>query len=115
MGAELKSRFIEPLPNVSVCDVITLLDYLNARDSEAEVIQIVEHADREFARTITIVTAAEMLGIVETLRQIVVLTVNGKAFVAAAPMIGQQRGGSNYCVFDFSLTFAMSLFGDRRM
>lgn len=81
----LGSRFIEPLPDVSVSDIVALLDYLNAHNGEAEVFQIAEQTSREFARVIAVVQAAEMLDFVETPRQMVVLTAKGKTFVTATP------------------------------
>ncbi|MCS6897447.1 MAG: efflux RND transporter permease subunit, partial [Nitrospira sp.] len=81
----VESRFIEPLPDVSVSDIVGLLDYLTKHDGEAEVYQIADQTNRELARVIAVVQAAEMLGFIETPGPMVVLTPSGRAFVAAGP------------------------------
>lgn len=79
----LETRFVEPLPDVAVNEVVTLLEYLNAHDGEAEVYQIADDTNSEFARIVVVVKAAEMLDFVETPGHLAVLTSRGKAFVTA--------------------------------
>jgi cobalt-zinc-cadmium resistance protein CzcA len=81
----VESRFIEPLPDVLVSDIVGLLDYLTTHEGEAEVYQIADQTSRELARVVAVVQAAEMLGFVETPGQMAVLTPIGRAFVAASP------------------------------
>src|SRR5205823_4324021 len=84
-STELEARFVEPLPDVSASDVVGLLEYLHGRAGEAEVFQIADHTNREFTRVVVVVKATEMLGFVDTPGPLAVLTVKGKAFVAANP------------------------------
>jgi cobalt-zinc-cadmium resistance protein CzcA len=83
VGEELASQFIEPLPDVSAADVVGLAEYLAANHGVVEVFQIADRTNREFARVLSEVKAAEMLEFVETPGQLVVLTPKGRAFVAA--------------------------------
>src|SRR5262249_46532761 len=63
---ESEARFMEPLPDVHVSDIIGLLEYLHAHDGETEVYRAADETNREFGHLIAIVKAAEMLGWVET-------------------------------------------------
>jgi cobalt-zinc-cadmium resistance protein CzcA len=83
--ADVEARFVEPLPDASATDVIALLEYLNRHDGEVEVYRIADETNREFGRIITLVKAAEMLGMADTPGQVVVLTPVGSRFVAATP------------------------------
>lgn len=82
--AEARS-FTEPLPDVGVSDIVALLQYLHAHGGEGDVFHIAEETNRQFARVIAIVKAAEMLGFIDTSRHTVSLTPKGSAFVEAAP------------------------------
>jgi cobalt-zinc-cadmium resistance protein CzcA len=84
-GAGLVSEFIEPLPDVPVSEIVALSEYLATRDGEVEVFQIADRTGRELARVLSVVKAAEMLDLVETPGQMVVLTPRGRAFVSAGP------------------------------
>src|SRR5262249_30038792 len=75
----------EPLPDVSASEVIGLLEYLHQRGDEEEVVRIADNTNREFARVVFIVKAAELLGFVNTPLQMVVLTAIGKHLVGATP------------------------------
>jgi hypothetical protein len=75
----------EPLPDVPASEVIGLLEYLHQRGDEEEIVRIGENTNREFARVVLVVKAAELLGFVDTPLQLVVLTTEGKRFVEAAP------------------------------
>jgi len=81
----VEAGFIEPLPEASATDVVSLVEYLHAHDGEAAVYQIAEKTNREFARIIVIVKAGEMLELVETPGPLAVLTSLGKTFAAAGP------------------------------
>jgi hypothetical protein len=83
--AEVESRFVEPLPDVPVTEVVSLVEYLRQRGGEAEVYRIAEETSREFGRVIAVVKAAEMLDLVETPGQLVVLTSLGTRFAEASP------------------------------
>jgi len=76
------SRFIEPLPDVSVADIVGLLEYLAVQKGVAEVFQIADETHRPLERVVSIVKAAELLGFVDTPGHDVALTADGKVFVA---------------------------------
>jgi heavy metal efflux system protein len=76
---------MEPLPDVSAMEVISLLEYLHQHEDEDNAVHIAENTNREFARVVYIVTAGEMLGLIDTPLNMVVLTAKGKQFVAANP------------------------------
>jgi hypothetical protein len=76
---------IEPLPDVSASEIVSLLEHLQAHDGEDDIVRITAATNREFARIVYIVKAAELLGFVETPLQQVVWTEQGRAFVEAAP------------------------------
>ena len=61
-----RGRGLEPLPDVSASEIVGLLEYLHAKDGEEDIVRIAEETNREFARVIAIVKAAEMLGFVDT-------------------------------------------------
>ena len=77
--AEARS-LVEPLPDVSTSDIVGLLEHLNARGGQEDVFHICDETNREFARVIAVVKAAEMLDFIETPGHIVALTAKGKAF-----------------------------------
>jgi NitT/TauT family transport system ATP-binding protein len=74
---------IEPIPDASPGEIIGLLEYLDARGGSNELFHIVTDTNREFGRVITIVKAAEMLSFVDTPRRDVLLTPEGRRFLAA--------------------------------
>jgi NitT/TauT family transport system ATP-binding protein len=76
---------IEPLPEVSPGEVIGLLEYLDARGGRGDVFRIAEDTHKEFGHVIAIAKAAEMLDLVDTPKQQVVLTRDGQHFVKAMP------------------------------
>jgi heavy metal efflux system protein len=84
LGQE-RSEFIEPLPDVSVPEVMELLEYLRSRGGENDIYRTADNLQKEFHRLTTIVKAAEMLGFVETHGENVVLTAVGQRLLAAAP------------------------------
>jgi hypothetical protein len=75
---------VEPLPDASAVEVIGLLEYLHQRGDEESVVRIAADTNRELARVVFIVNAAELLGFASTPLHMVVLTPEGRRFVAAA-------------------------------
>jgi cobalt-zinc-cadmium resistance protein CzcA len=75
----------EPLPDVSASEIIGLLEYLHQRGDEEDIVRIADETNREFARVVYIVKAGELLGLIDTPLQMVVLTPIGKRFVDATP------------------------------
>ena len=64
---------------------VGLLEYLHQRGDEEAVVRIADDTNREFARVVFIVKAAELLGFASTPLHMVVLTPEGKRFVEATP------------------------------
>jgi cobalt-zinc-cadmium resistance protein CzcA len=81
--ATLGAVFVEPLPDVSPADVVTLVEFLHSKGGEGEIFQIADATDREFGRMVLIVKAAELLDLVDTPQQLVVLTTIGQRFASA--------------------------------
>jgi cobalt-zinc-cadmium resistance protein CzcA len=75
----------EPLPDVSAAEVIGLLEFLHQRGDQEDIVRIAAETNREFARVVYIVKAAEMLDVAETPLNMVVLTAEGKRLVEATP------------------------------
>jgi NitT/TauT family transport system ATP-binding protein len=76
-------QLIEPVPDALPSEIIGLLEYLDARGGSDELFRIVADTHREFGRVITVVKAAEMLDFVDTPKRAVILTAEGRKFVAA--------------------------------
>jgi NitT/TauT family transport system ATP-binding protein len=76
---------IRPIPNVTVGQMMGLLEILADRGGEEDLFAIDALTDYEFGRTIAVVKGAEMLGFAETPGDLVRLTELGRQMVAAAP------------------------------
>jgi len=76
---------VRPIPNVSVGQVLGLLEILADRGGQEDLFTIDALTDYEFGRTIAVVKAAEMLGFVDTPGDLVRLTDAGREMVNAAP------------------------------
>ncbi|MBI3836673.1 MAG: nitrate/sulfonate/bicarbonate ABC transporter ATP-binding protein [Planctomycetia bacterium] len=81
---------IEPIPWARPGEIIGLLEYLDARGGKMEIFHIAADIHREFGQTISVVTAAEQLGFVDTPKRMVVLAPEGQRFVKAT-MPERQR------------------------
>ena len=75
----------EPLPDVSAAEVIGLLEFLHRRGDQEDIVRIADETNREFARIVYIVKAAELLDVAETPLNMVVLTKEGRRLVEAMP------------------------------
>ena len=71
-------------------EIVGLLEYLDARGGKMEISQIAGDIRRELGLMISVVTAAEQLGFVDTPKRLVVLSPAGQQFVKA-PMPDRQR------------------------
>ena len=88
---ELPSRpRLEPLPSAQVGEIVGLLEVVHDRGDRSDVFALAEHLRIEFGLAIVAVKAAELLDLVETPRQAVVLTAIGRSFVEADPN-GRKR------------------------
>jgi NitT/TauT family transport system ATP-binding protein len=76
---------LEPLPRTTTSAIAGLLEYLEAKGGSDEIFEIAAATDQEFGTMIAIVKAAEMLGFVDTPKQDVHLTADGRRFVRAEP------------------------------
>lgn len=74
----------EPLPDVGASEVIGLCEVLDGHGGRAGVFHLVEHIGHEFGRVLAVTKAAELLDFVDTPKQDVVLTADGKRFLAAS-------------------------------
>jgi NitT/TauT family transport system ATP-binding protein len=85
-SSEAEARLlVEPLPDVTATDIVGLLEYLHVHGGQKDVFHICDETNREFARVIAIVKAAEMLGFIDTPGQMVALAPKGKSFAESSP------------------------------
>jgi NitT/TauT family transport system ATP-binding protein len=75
----------EPLPAAQVEEIVGLLEVVHDRGDRTDLFGLASHLRLEFGLAILAVKAAELLELVETPRQDVVLTPLGRSFVAADP------------------------------
>ena len=75
----------EPLPRVIPSEVMGLLEYLDARGGQEDVFRIASDTDREFGALFAVVSAAELLDLVDTPKRQVVLSPEGVRLVRATP------------------------------
>jgi len=76
---------IEPLPLATTSEIVGLLEYLDAHGGQDDIFDVAAATDREFGQMIAITKAAEMFDFVDTPKQGIVLTPEGRHFVAADP------------------------------
>ena len=74
---------VEPIPNAPVETIVGLLEILEDSQETINVFDLSARISREFGETIAIVKAAEMLGLVDTPKDDVVMTQLGWYFLAA--------------------------------
>ena len=75
---------VRPVPNVSVGQILGLLEILGDRGGEEDLFRVDALTDYDFGRTIAVVKGAEMLGFVDTPGDLVRLTEAGRE-ISAAP------------------------------
>ena len=73
----------EPLPEATTSEIVGVLEYLDSRGGRAEIFRIAGETNREFGRLIEVVSAAEMLNLVDTPKRDVVLDAEGRRFLEA--------------------------------
>ncbi|MGZ7041762.1 MAG: ABC transporter ATP-binding protein [Thermoanaerobaculia bacterium] len=83
LPAASKPATIQPLPSATTSEIVGLLEYLDANRGRDEIFGIASATDHEFGTIIAIVKAAEMLGFVDTPRDAVILTSDGRRLVRA--------------------------------
>ncbi len=72
---------LEPLPDVSVNEIIGLLEILNIHRGEEDIFHLAIEIHKEFGHLINIAKSAELLDLVDTPKQKILLTETGKRFV----------------------------------
>ncbi|MCM2279383.1 MAG: nitrate/sulfonate/bicarbonate ABC transporter ATP-binding protein [Oligoflexia bacterium] len=72
---------IETLPNVQIVEMIGLLEAVGDHGGKADIFELAHETGKEFGRTLYLVKAAELLDLVETPKQTVLLTDLGRHFV----------------------------------
>jgi NitT/TauT family transport system ATP-binding protein len=73
---------IETLPNVQINEMIGLLEAIADQGGAADIFELAHDTGKDFGRTLYIVKGAELLELVDTPKQNVVLTEMGRHFVA---------------------------------
>jgi len=73
---------IETLPNVQIVEMIGLLEAIADQGGAADIFELAHGTGKDFGRTLYLAKAAELLELVDTPKQNVILTVMGKHFVA---------------------------------
>jgi len=76
---------LEALPQATTSEIVGLLEYLDAHGGVDDIFDLAAETDQEFGHMMAIVKAAEMLNFVDTPKQGVVLTPEGRRFVKADP------------------------------
>jgi len=84
-AAPARAAVTEPLPHTSLSLINGLLEYLDANNGAGNIFDIAATMGQEFGAMIATVKAAEMLDFVDTPKQAVVLTPEGRRFVRADP------------------------------
>jgi len=72
---------IEALPNVGMVEMIGLLEAVGDQGGRADIFELAHQTGKDFGRTLYLVKAAELLDLVETPKQTVVLTDLGRHFI----------------------------------
>lgn len=72
---------LEPLPDVSINEIIGLLEVLNAHQGEEDIFRLAIEIHKEFGHLINIAKAAELLDFIDTPKQKILLTELGKRFI----------------------------------
>ncbi len=73
---------IETLPNVQIIEMIGLLEAVADQGGSADIFELAHDTGKDFGRTLYLVKGAELLDLVDTPKQNVVLTEIGKHFVS---------------------------------
>ncbi len=84
-GPAASGARVEPIPNVPVETIIGLLDIIEDAQETINVFDLSARIGKEFGETIAIVKAAEMLDLVDTPKDDVLMTQAGWYFLAAPP------------------------------
>jgi NitT/TauT family transport system ATP-binding protein len=78
---QMKEPPVETLPNVQIVEMIGLLEAIADQGGFADIFELAHGTGKDFGRTLYLVKAAELLDLVDTPKQNVVLTDLGRHFV----------------------------------
>lgn len=78
-----KQPLVETLPDVQIIDIVGLIEVISHEGGAVDVFALASDIGKDFGHTLYLVKAAELLNLVDTPRQQVVLTKSGQAFAAA--------------------------------
>jgi len=81
VAATQKESSIRVLPNVSVSEVIGLLETIHAEGGTGDIFKLAQQIGKDFGHTLFLVKAAEILELVDTPKQKVILTDLGRHLV----------------------------------
>ncbi len=73
---------VETIPNVQITEMIGLLEAVADQGNQADIFELAHQTGKDFGRTLYLVKGAELLDLVETPKQTVLLTDLGRHFVA---------------------------------
>jgi NitT/TauT family transport system ATP-binding protein len=79
--APVRESALQILPNVQISEMIGLLESIHYEEGMADIFDLSQSIGKDFGQTLYLVKAAELLDLVDTPRQTVVLTSSGKLFV----------------------------------
>lgn len=82
-GRTAKQSPLEILPQVPLIDVVGLVEAIASDGGAVDVFELSTEVRRDFGQTLYLVKAAELLGLVDTPKQQVVLTRDGQLFMKA--------------------------------
>jgi len=81
--AAVKESAPQILPDVQISEVIGLLETIHDEGGVADIFDLAHSIGKDFGQTLYLVKAAELLDLVDTPKQTVVLTESGRRFVGA--------------------------------
>ena len=73
----------EALPQVSLLDVVGLIEAIDAEGGDSDIFELSTRVGKDFGQTLYLLKAAELLNLVDTPKQMVLLTPEGRRFAAA--------------------------------
>jgi NitT/TauT family transport system ATP-binding protein len=79
--ASVRESALQILPNVQITEMIGLLEAIDWEGGSADIFDLSQAIGKDFGQTLYMVKAAELLDLVDTPKQTVVLTESGKTFV----------------------------------
>jgi len=79
--APVRESALQILPDVQISEMVGLLESIYAEGGMADIFDLSQRIGKDFGQTLYLVKAAEVLDLVDTPKQTVVLTESGRVFV----------------------------------